>query len=195
MFTVTNLVFLSVQIAMLAGTAFLAFKAFRKWSWARLHQDCRGVSYSLSMILLLPFYLTMVIGAVELNWMFHANTLFQRASLMTGRSIALSYQQIFEAHEDKSERIKELEQTGELAATPVLFSAGSGLPEQAVELTTEETEFVEKYLEQVRKTSSMTPNGDTKLRARYVAGATTVRFEAIKENGTKRHREGKSRSR
>ena len=56
--------------------------------------------------------------------------------------------------------------------------------EQAVELTTEETGYVEKYLEQVRKTSSTIPNGDTKLRARYVAGATTVHFEAIKEKGS-----------
>ena len=184
MFTVTNLIFLSVQIALLTGAAVLALKALRKWSWARLHQDCRGVSYSLSMILLLPFYLTMVIGSVEFNWVFHADTLFQRASLMAGRSISLSYQQIFEEHEDESERIKELEQAGELAATPVMLCAGSGLPEQAVELTTEETAYVDKYLEQLRKMSNMAPNGDTKLRAQYVAGATTVHFEPIKKNGT-----------
>lgn len=184
MFTITNLTFFSVQIVLLTFTAVLALKASMKWSWVRLHQDCRGVSYSLSMILILPFYLVMVIGAVELNWVFHGNTLFQRASLMTGRSIALTYQQTFEEHDDESERFKDLEQTGELAAIPVMVSAGSGLPEHAVELTTEETEYVHNYLEQIKKMSEMTPNADTKRRAQYVAGATTVRFELIKGNET-----------
>ena len=32
--------------------------------------------------------------------------------------------------------------------------------------------------------SNMDPNGDTKLRAQYVAGATTVHFEPIYENET-----------
>ena len=182
MFTVTNLIFLSVQITLLTVAAVLALKASRDWSLVGLHHDCRGVSYTLTMILILPFYLAMVIGAIELNWMFHADTLFQRASLMTGRSIALTYQQTFEKHENESERFKELEQTGELAATLVMVSAGSGLPEHAVELTKKENDLVKKYIAHLGKTSGMTPNEDTKRRAKYAAGAATVQLEAIEEN-------------
>ena len=180
MFTTLNIFTTVVLVSLLVASLCLAFQAARNFSFRRLHRDRRGVSYTLTMIITLPFYLAMVVGGIELNWLFHANTLFQRATLMTGRSISLSYQQEFEKHEQDPIAVKKaLDQRGELAAALVLFSAGSGLAEQELTLTSEESEFVSKFIEHLKATSDFAPNSDTLRRANYTAGATTVEFSLI----------------
>lgn len=176
-----NFLFLTVLATTLCILAWQSHRFFQKSLIARLHQDCRGASYSISMILILPFYLTIFVGAIEANWMFHANTLFQRASMMAGRSVSVTYQQEFEEHENDSKLKLALEQNGELAATLVLFSGGSGLPEQALRLSPEETEFVKRFLAQLEKTTEFSPNGDTRLRAEYVVAATTVALKTAED--------------
>ena len=91
MFTTLNIFTTVVLVSLLVASLCLAIQAARNFSFRRLHRDRRGVSYTLTMIITLPLYLAMVVGGIELNWLFHTNTLFQRATLVTGRSISLSY--------------------------------------------------------------------------------------------------------
>jgi len=189
MFTMLNIFTTVVLVSLLVASLCSAFRAARNFSFRRLHRDSRGVSYTLTMIITLPFYLAMVVGGIELNWLFHANTLFQRATLMTGRSISLSYQQEFEKHEQDPIAVKKaLDQRGELAAALVLFSAGSGLAEQELALTSEESELVSKFMEHLEMTSGFTPNSDTIRRANYAAGATNVEFSLIENSNDPRKR-------
>ena len=122
----------------------------------------------------------MVLGGIELSWLFYTNLRFQRAVMMAGRSVAVCYQQEFEEYDQNaSEAKKALEQTGELSAAAVLFSAGSGLEDHELTLSQEESEFVKQLLKHLGATTNFAPNSDTQRRANYAVGATTVEFELL----------------
>ncbi|MDB2686149.1 hypothetical protein N9Y42_02965 [Mariniblastus sp.] len=175
-----NLILNVTLLSLLVASMILAYRAAKRFSLHGLHQDRRGASYSLTMLITLPFYVAMVLGGIELTSLFYSNVRFQRATLMTGRSIAISYQQEFEKHDgDKAKVKKAIEQIGELAAAAVLFSTGSGLEEHAVPLTIEETSFATEYLNHLATTTSFKPNVDTQRRTNYTAGATFVEFELL----------------
>ena len=170
----SNGLFLILLAVLVAAIACTLYRMLKQFSVVQLHRDQRGASYSLSMILTLPFYLAILVGAMEANWMFRANVQFQRAALMAGRSISLTYQDEYEEQENDAELKNALEQNGKLATALVMFSNGSGIEDHAIEINPEESKFIQRFLEQLEQVSEFTPNSDTRLRAEYSAGATKV---------------------
>lgn len=181
-----NFAFNAAFFLLFGASLILVFHEARKFSFRKLHKDRRGVSYSLTMLITVPFYVAMVLGGIELTWLFYANLRFQRATMMVGRAVAVCYQQEFEKHDQDPARTKKsVEQIGELSGAAVLFPAGSGLEEHRVPLTEDETRFINQLLAHFDSTTEFSSNDDTGRRASYAAGATKVEFELLpKKNNT-----------
>ena len=180
MYTINEL-FLILLGLLAVAIACKLYRMLNQFSLARLHRDQNGVSYSLTMTLTLPFYLAILVGAMEANWMFRTNSQFQRAALMAGRSISMTYQDEYEAEERDAGLKAALEQNGARAAVLVMFSSGSGLEEHAIEISSDDSEFVQRFLKQLEQVSSFPPNSDTRLRAEYAVAATTVKVSNAAE--------------
>jgi len=176
-----NGLFLILLAVLAVAIVCTLYRMLKQFTLSQFHSDQRGVSYSLTMILALPFYLAILVGAMEANWMFRANSQFQGAALMAGRSISLTYQDQYEEQEGDAALKAALEQNGKLAAALVLFSSGSGLEEHAIETSTDESKFVQRFLEQLKQVSQFSPNRDTRLRAEYAVAATTVEISNVSE--------------
>ena len=159
----SNGLFLILLAVLVAAIACTLYRMLKQFSVVQLHRDQRGASYSLSMILTLPFYLAILVGAMEANWMFRANVQFQRAALMAGRSISLTYQDEYEEQENDAELKNALEQNGKLAMALVMLSNGSGIEDHAIEINPEESKFIQRFLEQLEQVSEFSPNSDCLL--------------------------------
>ena len=177
-----NELFLILLILLAVVIVCKLYRMLNQFSLARLHRDQNGVSYSLTMTLTLPFYLAILVGAMEANWMFRANSHFQRAALMAGRSIFLTYQDEFEEQKSDADLKVALERNGKLAMALVMFSSGSGLQEHAIAVNPDESKFVGQFLEQLKQVSQFSPNSDTRLRAEYAVAANTVKISNVSES-------------